>query len=376
MNALATEHLADLKRSGLSESTIAALHFEAVRPHDLKQLRGVESAYTIPYFSIDGAINGFARRKLFPPVKTNTGTMRYWQPPDTRPHLYCPPLVNWQTVAKNAKTEVIVTEGEKKAAAGCQQGLVVAGIGGVWCWRSTLDNGDKLVLPMLDEFRWTPRPVLLCPDSDAWHEDKEMNILSGFFALAKELQQRGAAVQFVRLPDLHGRKAGLDDWLCMPGNNIEHGWPKLERIALDDDRFSSLTSWWQSWKEKQATADSFNTQPVDVLDLQELAGLHTVTFPAHHVRFLFERLSDARGGVQAELTIMAGQTELLGATDISLKTDSSRSKIAGSLKGLAASIPWKPFSFTTGPPLTIRACSISSGGPTASGSPGVTSRAT
>ena len=58
-------------------------------------------------------------------------------------------------------------------------------------WRSTLDNGAKLTLPMLDEFQWTGRPVLVCPDSDAWHEGKERNILAGFFALAKDLQSAG-----------------------------------------------------------------------------------------------------------------------------------------------------------------------------------------
>jgi hypothetical protein len=63
-----------------------------------------------------------------------------------------------------------------------------------------------------------------------------MQILAGFFALAKELQSRGAMVQFVRLPDLHGAKAGLDDWLPVPGHDVDQSWPKLERVGLDDAR--------------------------------------------------------------------------------------------------------------------------------------------
>jgi uncharacterized protein DUF3854 len=129
MNSLAPEHRQDLINSGLTEGTVAALKFAAVRPHDIK-LAGVESAYALPYFTVDGMANGFQRRKLFPPLKTDHGTMKYWQPKDSLPHLYCPPIVDWQAVARDATTSIVITEGEKKAAAGCQAGLLTAGIGG------------------------------------------------------------------------------------------------------------------------------------------------------------------------------------------------------------------------------------------------------
>lgn len=179
MSALAPEHLDDLKKSGLTTTTIDALHYAAVRPQDLK-LRGVESAYALPYFHLDGTVNDFRRLKLFPPVKNGHGSMKYWQPAGTPPNLYCPPLFDWAIVAKDSHTPLLITEGEKKAAAACQQGLVTAAIGGVWCWGSTLDNGDRLTLPLLDEFQWTGRPVWLCPDSDGWHEGKEKSGASGF----------------------------------------------------------------------------------------------------------------------------------------------------------------------------------------------------
>jgi hypothetical protein len=337
---LAPGHLQDLRASGLSNETIASLHFEAVRPHDIK-IQGVESAYSIPYFNLDGSVNCFKRMKLFPPIKTKSGTMRYWQPSNTLPHLYCPPLLSWPAVAENVATTLIVTEGEKKSAAACQHGLVTAGIGGVWCWTSTLDNGDKLALPMLDEFIWLNRPVLICPDSDAWHEEKCWNILAGFFALAKELQQRGASVQFVRLPDLHGVKAGLDDWLLVPGNDAEYGWPKLPRISLDDPRFASLTAWWQKWKEKQTTHDAIKHHDLDDLALTESAGLYIVRSPTHAVTMTFDRLTDQRGGVSAEVTVVLGATELLGGVDLGLKSDTGQTKLASSLKTVAPAIPWK-----------------------------------
>lgn len=340
MTVLAPEHREDLKKSGLTDTTIEALQFAAVRPHDLKY-REVESAYEIPYFDLSGKVNGFQRRKLFPPIISSSGTMKYWQAKDTLPHLYCPPIVNWQTVARTATTIMVIAEGEKKAAAACQQGLVTVGIGGVWCWTSTLESGDKLILPMLDEFQWTSRPVLICPDSDAWHDGNGVQILFGFFALAKELQQRGASVQFVRLPDLHGGKCGLDDWLLVPGHDVEHGWPMLERIVLDDHRFASLTAWWQKWKEKQATQSAIKQHDLDDLAVTDVAGLYTVRSATRAVTIVFDRLTDARGGVSAEVTVVLGATELLSGVDLGLKSDNGQTKLASSLKSFAPAIPWK-----------------------------------
>jgi hypothetical protein len=185
------------------EPTIALMQCEGVRPKELP-IKAAQSAYRLPYFDLAGNPNCFARLKLVPPVIDADGhSMKYWQPKGSVPHLYLPPLLNWQTVAKNPARSLTITEGEKKAAAACQHGLVTTGIGGVWCWTKTLDNSDKLTLPMLDEFIWQHRSVLICPDSDAWHDGKGIQILAGFFALGKDLQQSGAIVQVVVLPDLH-----------------------------------------------------------------------------------------------------------------------------------------------------------------------------
>ena len=341
MTALAPEHVADLRKSGLSDATIATLKFESIRPKEIP-IQKAESAYRLPYFDLAGNVNGFERLKLLPAVTSSDGRgIKYYQKPGTPPHLYLPPLLNWKAVATNPKTVLVITEGEKKSACACQRGLITSAVGGVWCWTSTLDNGDKLVLPTLDEFAWTNRTVLLCPDSDAWHDGKEHTILAGFFALGKDLQSRGADVRFIVLPDLHGVKCGLDDWLLVPGNDVEHSWDKLDRLALDHEHFNSLNSWWQRWREKQVVHEALRRSADEEMGHQELAGLHRVTFPAHHVVFSFHRLTDARGGVQAELTVTVGHVELLGETDIGLKSDSGRAKVSATLKGLVPSVPWK-----------------------------------
>lgn len=264
------DHLQDLKKSGLSAASISRLGFKALRPHDIK-LPGVETAYSIPYFDMEGRVNGFSRQRLFPPRKTSDGhTQKYSQPAGSATHLYLPPLIEWRASSKDPTKPLVFTEGEKKAAKGCQEGLAVVGIAGVWCWRSRVDGGESISIPDLDEFVWTGRHVEVVPDSDAWKPEKILNILGGFFALAKDLQKRGARVCLVRLPDLNQPKSGLDDWLCREGVTIED-WSKLERVDLDDERFKRLTAWHQQWQRRQDRAAEMATstlgQQVDAIRL-------------------------------------------------------------------------------------------------------------
>jgi len=338
---LTAEHKEDLHASGLSDLTIATLLYESVCPADIP-VRAAGSAYRLPYFNLDGSINCFARLKLFPAVSDGRGhTQKYWQPSGSTPGLYAPPLLNWAAVAKDPSTTLVITEGEKKAAAGCQAGLTTAGVGGVWNWTSTLDSGARLVLPLLDDFQWPARPVLICPDSDAWREGKEQHILSGFFALAKDLQSRGAFVQFVMLPDLHGAKTGLDDWLKEPGNTVEHAWPQLPRLALDHARFRALTAWWQGWKEKQATQEALKSRHADEPVVDATGGVYTVTFPTYHTRFILTRLHESSRAVTAELAVLIETVEVSSGVTLSLTSDSSREQICKSLKAIESRLPWK-----------------------------------
>jgi hypothetical protein len=71
--------------------------------------------------------------------------------------------------------------------------------------------------------------------------------------------------------------------------------------------------------------------------------LYTVTSPFHRVSFLFDRLQEARGGVHAELQVNAAwKHDLLGITDIALKSDTSREKVAKALKAHDPDTPWRP----------------------------------
>ncbi len=249
--SLHPDHRADLHKSGLSEDTIRQLRISAVQPHDIK-LAGVSSAYRLPYYSLDGKPLDFERWRLFPPIVSADGhTRKYHQTAGSTPYLYLPPLLNWRAVAADPSRPLVITEGEKKAAAGCQGGLTVGGIAGVWCWRMKLENGERLVLPELDLFVWAGRRVEIVPDSDAWRPEKIMQVLAGFYALSMELTQRGAHVQLVQLPETVGLKVGLDDFIVSAPSQWRDLWDRVERWDLSDRRLKKLAAWYQGWTRRQ-----------------------------------------------------------------------------------------------------------------------------
>lgn len=337
---LAPEHLADLQASGLTDDTITACRFTAVRPQDIK-LRGVDSAYRITYFDLEGKLNCFERWKLFPALTGPNGTQKYYQAPGSPPSLYMPPLFDWRTVAQDVRISIAVTEGEKKAAAGCQAGLHMLGIAGTWNWRQRTKTGERLMIPALDQFAWRGRSVILVPDSDAWWPKKFLNVLGGFYAFAQELISRGAMVTFVKLPEPHGGKVGLDDWLIQAGSRWEDDWPALERLAMDDSRLVIVAASWQRWREKHAIQEAIRDRVANDLTLTEIAGLYTVHSATHHLTIAFDRLNTKSGGIIAEVLITLGDSELRAGIDLNLKSDNAQARLAGSLQSLCNGVPLK-----------------------------------
>lgn len=338
--SLAPEHLADLRASGLTDDTIEVCQFKAVPPNKLRILMGIESAYEIPYFYVNGTLNGFSRWKLFYRSDfTGDRRRKYHQAKGSDVQFYFPPEIDWKAVASDPTRLIVFVEGEKKAIALAQVGIAAIGVSGVWNWRQKLDNGERLVLPSLDQILLSGRPVLLLPDSDCWRPEK-LQALEGFYALGMEIRSRSASPSFLVLPDA-GRKVGADDWLIASGGDWKHRWPLLEQISLDDPRLAHVARWWQGWREKDALQQSLKKASSEAMELVDLAGSFQVSFPDHHVVLSFHRLSENSRGVTAELTVAVGHVELLGDTDIGLKSDTSRDKLARSLSKNAEHIPWK-----------------------------------
>jgi len=113
-------------------------------------------------------------------------------------------------VLSDPSKPLLITEGEKKALKGCQEGLSCIAVSGVWCWR-TKDGDTSIPVPDLDRIEWKGRLVTIVFDSDL---ARNKDVARAEAELARELARRGALVYSVRLPGgAQGQKIGLDDYL-------------------------------------------------------------------------------------------------------------------------------------------------------------------
>jgi hypothetical protein len=221
MNATATlpalhpAHLEDLRRSGLSDETIAAARLYSARPQDLASLCGCQvpdgtSGLVIPYDE-DGR---YGRVKLFPPLRNPDGKeQKYGQPLGSHVRAYFPPSL--AEALQDPSRSLLLTEGEKKALKLTQEGFPTIGLGGMWNFREKELPADALI-PELEAVTWAGRIVYLVPDSDAWTNE---HVLLAVFRFARLLETRGATVLVVKLSTLPGQtKTGADDFLVRNGS--------------------------------------------------------------------------------------------------------------------------------------------------------------
>ena len=96
--------------------------------------------YVIPYFDMCGKPISFYRTRLF------NDEVKYRQLKGSPNHVYFPPNF-LKTLDRTGSKFVILTEGEKKAAAACKVGFPTIAFGGVDSWRNKI-----LVVPKESEF--------------------------------------------------------------------------------------------------------------------------------------------------------------------------------------------------------------------------------
>lgn len=236
---------ADLARSGLSAETVRMMGIRnpTIEERGYLNLASSVDGYVIPYFAKDGspASSGVVlgdegeTHKVFIRLRLREASRegaRYLQPANSANHLYVLPLV-WE-VAGDPSVPLVITEGEKKAAKACQEGILTAGLGGVNNFvnhRFTVKvaevnskgmatfelrpqdfkNAQEAVVPELHEFVWDGREVICVYDSDAEHKPQ---VLQAAYQLAKWLYDHHARPRIVVLPEAEdGSKVGLDDYL-------------------------------------------------------------------------------------------------------------------------------------------------------------------
>lgn len=238
---LLLNHLNDLRRSGLSDGTIAAsgcFSINEVNRHLLHGFgQGVEApGLALPIFP--PGLNepaGFMYKpdnpRILPKKNGKPRACKYETLRGALNRIHVPRSAQWlfrTPDGKEGPRRVVVTEGWKKAEKGAQEGLGAVALSGVDNWRVRI--GD-LSLPIEDLLLIAQLgcAIEICFDSDA---ATNPHVRRAERALAQWLKQHGAKrVSIVRLPASDdGSKVGLDDYL------MEHtaaDFEALPRIPAD-----------------------------------------------------------------------------------------------------------------------------------------------
>ena len=213
--SLHPEHLADLRKSGLSDEMIEKAGIRSVPPGEINKLLGwnapVNSVLAFPY----PGDNSFIRHKLFPALlrKGETRAQKYYQSKNSDLHIYRPP-------GFDPDADIYIVEGEKKTLKGQQEGLNCLGISGLWNWKV---KGEEALIEDFNKYNFKGKQVFLVPDND-W-QDPEKNLVQAVYRLAYLLDERGATVSIIQLPEGSG-KVGLDDYL------IEHSVAEFHALPV------------------------------------------------------------------------------------------------------------------------------------------------
>jgi hypothetical protein len=221
MSSLHPDHLADLQKSGLTDETILEAGIYSVPPHKINKIMGwnapVNSILAFPYPGTN-----FERFKLFPSLTDKNGhTQKYTQVKGSPVRLYVPPGFRcWEQIWR-------ITEGEKKALRGSQEGLNVLALGGVWNFAIKNGDGEPVLIDDLKGIPWKNKTVEIIPDGDFKRKEQVSHAVYRFTSM---LEKQGARVVIVELPG----SEKFDSYLC---KNDSETFLRLPRIQKDHKLF-------------------------------------------------------------------------------------------------------------------------------------------
>jgi hypothetical protein len=232
------KHLKDLARSGITPETAKVEKVFSMPASLSVEILG-RPLGTGMCFQFGG---GFWRVKL---DRIQKDGKQYRQRKGTVNRLYVPwSLPDRDRVLADPTIPLIITEGEKKAIKGCQEGLTAVALTGIHAFLH-----EKQPIPDLDLIACEGRKITIVFDSDPSDRSKGQ-VDNARRWLAAVLTMRGATVDAVILPDDSKTKVGLDDYLMT--HTVE------ELLALprqDVPLFSSITNKKGKEKNYQLTPD-------------------------------------------------------------------------------------------------------------------------
>jgi hypothetical protein len=196
--ALAPEHLVDLRKSGLTDDTIAAQFLRSAPPAMIGRLLGfdlpaIRSAMLLPFRSPRGGFMDHVRVKIFPTLTDADGhSIKYLQRRGTGPRLYFVGACLAEVLEGTAP--LWLCEGEKKALAVAQLGLPAVGFCGVEGWHT---KGERGLLGDFGAIRLRDRIIEVLPDGDY---QSNPHVKRAIQRLGAALVARGARPRAVLLP--------------------------------------------------------------------------------------------------------------------------------------------------------------------------------
>ena len=217
ISSMHPDHLADLRKSALSDETILGAGIKSVPPRDIPKklgfdIPGLISMYEIPYPGCEG----YSRFKAFYAdseryYKDGSEKPKYMARKDSGNCLYIPLKVI--PILKDVSIPLYITEGEKKSLKATKEGLPCIAISGLWNW----SNGNKELLTDFDQIELNGRTVFIVPDNDFLlpnRKGERKNLKQAVHELAYCLIDNGAKVDWIEIPQEGDKKVGLDDYLC------------------------------------------------------------------------------------------------------------------------------------------------------------------
>lgn len=241
---LSSDALDNLRESGLTDETIKAMRVRMATMED--GIRTNSSGYVIPYFKPEEKANkyrliqsGSSPFKRIRFLGSLNGEQKYLQSSGTSNHIYFPPVPEASEWFDTEKP-LVITEGEKKAAAACQEDILCCAVSGVDSWRSrsitidiqrvrtlsqsevsirlTEEESHQIEQQIAEELLLIPfegREVYICYDRDLSVASQD-NVQRAAFDLALWVESVGGTPKQVFLPSDQD-KIGLDDFLMEYG---------------------------------------------------------------------------------------------------------------------------------------------------------------
>jgi hypothetical protein len=170
----------------LTDDTIKNLGFYSGNATEVERILGFDAGPgLVILYPCYGGADSFCRVKPDATPIIGNRPAKYLSPKGAPVRAYIPPRT--AEALKDPKMQIIITEGEKKAARADQEGFPCIGLGGVWGF-----SQNHQLISDLAELRWKGREVYVAPDSDfATNPD----VKSAVFTLERSLIVLGALVR-------------------------------------------------------------------------------------------------------------------------------------------------------------------------------------